>query len=114
VQVDGSDTTLPIDTAPAAALYRVAEEALRNVEQHANANHVRIRLWSNGQMVLEIDDDGRGLDLRSTDPLQAGLGLFSGKAVLALAGGELQVFSAPGLGTRVVARVPHGASKGRS
>jgi signal transduction histidine kinase len=55
---------------------------------------------------LEVEDDGRGMDLRTRDPVQAGLGLFSARAVLALAGGELQISSAPGLGTRVVARVP--------
>ena len=46
------------------------------------------------------------VDLKQSDPLQAGLGLFSAKAVLALAGGELQISSAPELGTRVVARIP--------
>jgi signal transduction histidine kinase len=95
----------------ASALYRVADEALRNVEQHANAQHAFVRIWSNGQIVLEIEDDGRGLDMRATDPLQAGLGLFSAKAVLALAGGELQISSAPELGTRITARAPIAASK---
>jgi len=90
----------------ASALYRVADEALRNVVQHGDARHARILLHSNGHVVLEIEDDGRGVDMRSQDPLQAGLGLFSARAVLALAGGELQISSAPGLGTRVVARVP--------
>lgn len=46
------------------------------------------------------------MDLSFNDPLQSGLGLFSAKAVLALVGGELQISSAPGLGTRVVARIP--------
>jgi signal transduction histidine kinase len=90
----------------ASALYRVADEALRNIVQHGDARNARILLHSNGHVVLEIEDDGRGMDMRSQDPLQAGLGLFSAKAVLALAGGELQISSAPGLGTRVVARVP--------
>lgn len=90
----------------ASALYRVADEALRNIVQHGDARHARILLHSNGHVCLEIEDDGRGMDMRSQDPLQAGLGLFSAKAVLALAGGELQISSAPGLGTRVVARVP--------
>lgn len=90
----------------ASALYRVADEALRNIVQHGDARHARILLHSNGHVVMEIEDDGRGMDMRAQDPLQAGLGLFSAKAVLALAGGELQISSAPGLGTRVVARVP--------
>ena len=93
--------------APAvSALYRVADEALRNVEQHGQAQNVRIALRCNGHATLDIEDDGRGINMRAHDPLQAGLGLFSAKAVLALSGGELQISSGPGLGTRVTARVP--------
>ncbi|HEU4996146.1 MAG TPA: ATP-binding protein [Gemmatimonadaceae bacterium] len=91
----------------ASALYRVADEALRNVEQHAGARQVRVVLRNGGDDVsLEVEDDGRGIEMRRSDPLQAGLGLFSAKTLLALAGGELQISSAPDRGTRVVARVP--------
>lgn len=93
----------------ASALYRVADEALRNVSQHANAKRAVVVLRSNKEVVeLAIDDDGRGLDLRLGDPMQAGLGLFSAKAVLALAGGGLQISSAPDVGTRVLAWIPTG------
>ena len=93
------------------ALYRVADEAIRNVSQHADAQHLRIRLrQEGGDLVLEVEDDGRGVDMRRGDPLQAGLGLFSARAVLALAGGQLQISSGPTLGTSVVARVPLSSS----
>ena len=91
------------------ALYRVAEEALRNVEQHGLAQHVSVSLRCKGDIILDIEDDGRGIDMRSRDPLQAGLGLFSAKAMLALCGGELEISSGPRLGTRVTARLPQGA-----
>jgi signal transduction histidine kinase len=58
---------------------------------------------------LAIEDDGRGMDLKLFDPLHAGLGLFSARAVVALVGGELQIATAPGKGMRVVARIPGGA-----
>ncbi|HUG17004.1 MAG TPA: ATP-binding protein [Thermomicrobiales bacterium] len=108
LEVDGGSFHAPRLTAQAAsALYRAADEALRNVSQHADAKHVRVLLHSDDtQVVLEVEDDGRGVDMRSRDPMQAGLGLFSARAVLALAGGELQISSAPDLGTRIVARVP--------
>ena len=106
VELDASLFDAPLSPAAASALYRVADEALRNVLQHADARHARVLLSSNGHVLLEVEDDGRGMDLRTRDPVQAGLGLFSARAVLALAGGELQISSAPGLGTRVVARVP--------
>jgi signal transduction histidine kinase len=96
-----------LSPAAAAALYRVAEEALRNIAQHASATCARMTLRAGVDFVLlEIEDDGRGIDLRLNDPMQAGLGLFSARAVLALVEGELQISSAPGKGTRVLARAP--------
>jgi two-component system, NarL family, sensor histidine kinase UhpB len=105
VEAGPFDALLP--AAAAGALYRVAEEALRNVAQHSHASRAHLSLRSGADVVvLEIEDDGRGIDLKLSDPLQAGLGLFSARAVLALVGGELQISSAPGKGTRVLARVP--------
>ncbi len=106
IQVNAVGFMQSIPSRAGSALYRVAEETLRNVEQHAQASHVRMTLTTNGVVTLEVDDDGRGIDMTLNDPLQAGLGLFSAKAVLALVGGELQISSGPGLGTRVSARVP--------
>jgi signal transduction histidine kinase len=106
VDVDAGLFDSPVPAQVASALYRVADEALHNVIQHSGASRARVILSSNGHVCLEVEDDGRGMDLRTRDPVQAGLGLFSARAVLALAGGELQISSAPGLGTRVVARVP--------
>lgn len=106
VQVSTAGFLKPIPSRAGSALYHVAEEALRNIEQHSQATHARMTLSTNGVVTLEVDDDGRGIDMTLNDPLQAGLGLFSAKAVLALTGGELQISSGPSLGTRVIARVP--------
>lgn len=107
VDVDANPCEVPLSAPAAAALYRVAEEALRNIAQHSGATHARVSLRSGVDFVLlEIEDDGRGIDLKLSDPMQAGLGLFSARAVLALVEGELQISSAPGRGTRVLARVP--------
>lgn len=106
VRVDAPMCVSTLAAPAVSALYRVTEEALRNVEQHGQAQNVRITLSCNGRATLDIEDDGRGIDMRVHDPLQAGLGLFSAKAVLALVGGELQISSGSGLGTRVTARVP--------
>jgi len=44
------------------ALYRIAQEALSNVERHAGASSVQIRIWSNkGRVRMSIADDGRGI-----------------------------------------------------
>ena len=118
VRVDAGMFVAALPAPSVAALYRVAEEALRNVEQHGHARNVRVQLRCNGHVTLDIEDDGRGIDMRTNDPLQAGLGLFSAKAVLALSGGDLQISSGAGLGTRVTARVPldavHGTTEGRN
>jgi len=114
IKVESEPFELPLTASTAAALYRVADEALRNVAQHAQAGHASVSLRSDGDHVsLYIEDDGCGIDMKRNDPLQAGLGLFSAKAVLALAGGDLQISSAPGLGTRVVARAPVDSSTAR-
>ena len=105
--VEGDEGGTRLSPQTASALYRVADEAMRNIVHHAQATHARISLRAQRhEVVLEIEDDGRGMDMRQGDPLQAGLGLFSARAVLALSGGELQISSAPGRGTRVIARVP--------
>jgi len=114
VDVDINGFAGQLSPATAAALYRVADESLRNVAQHSQAHHVRVHLSADDAAVrLDIEDDGRGFDLRERDPLQAGLGLFSAKTVLALAGGELQISGAPGRGTRVVANIPRQATTPR-
>ena len=102
-----------MDPKAANALYRVVEEALGNIEQHARATRVSVRLACDEQVTLIIEDNGRGIDMKMNDPLQAGLGLFSARAMLALAGGELQISSGPGLGTQVIARVPSGIARQR-
>lgn len=112
IHIDAEHCSPPLSATVAGAMYRVADEALRNVEQHACASHARVTVRCADVVTLEVEDDGRGVDMRSTDPLQAGLGLFSAKTVLALAGGELHIFSGPGLGTRVVARAPTGEPTG--
>jgi two-component system sensor histidine kinase UhpB len=114
VDVDINGFAGQLSPVTAAALYRVADESLRNVAQHSQAHHVRVQLSADDAAVrLDIEDDGRGFDLRERDPLQAGLGLFSAKTVLALAGGELQISGAPGRGTRVVANIPRQATTPR-
>jgi signal transduction histidine kinase len=107
VSVDDKQFSARLSPAAASALYRVADEGLRNVVQHADAANVRLSLRSDETAAtLEIEDDGRGMDFRHEDPVQAGLGLFSTRAILALVGGELQISSAPERGTLIRATVP--------
>lgn len=87
------------------ALYRIAQEALRNVERHAAATEVAISLRREGRALrLEIRDDGRGFE--AAGPRQGGVGLASMEERARLAGGEFRVESGPGRGTSLTVVLP--------
>src|SRR3954469_494601 len=86
-------------------LYRVCREALRNVEKHANASHVSVRVERDGSSaVLGVADDGRGLP--SDTPEEGHLGLQIVDDLVRDAGGTLSAAAAPGGGTVVRVEVP--------
>jgi signal transduction histidine kinase len=85
------------------AIYRVAEAALDNVEQHAAATELVVKLSrqnTSGGLMLEIADNGLGFDPRQVPPDRLGLHGMAERA--ALIGSRLDVESSPGNGTRVV------------
>jgi two-component system, NarL family, sensor kinase len=86
-------------------LYRVCQEALRNVEKHAGASHVSVRVGRSGSSaVLEVTDDGRGLP--ADTPEEGHLGLQIVDDLVRDAGGTLSASSPPGGGTVVRVEVP--------
>jgi signal transduction histidine kinase len=86
-------------------LYRVIQEALTNIAKHAGASHVSVLLQrKDGAVVAVVEDDGAGFDVGSTRA--DSLGFAGMRERLSLAGGRLQLESAPGSGTTVVAEVP--------
>jgi signal transduction histidine kinase len=109
------DADLPGDAAEmsdasAAALYRVAQESLRNVERHARARTARLTLREDaGDVVLQVTDDGRGFDLAEAEARRPGMGLFSMRERLGLVGGTFEVQTTIGRGTRIRARAPRDA-----
>lgn len=95
---------LPVDAA--VGLFRVAQEALRNVARHAKASDVRVVLHGgNGRLVLAVRDNGTGFaDARKEG--DASLGLASMRERMRLLDGALDVASEPGRGTTITASVP--------
>jgi two-component system NarL family sensor kinase len=90
-------------------VYRVAREALRNVQEHAGATTVRVHLGDgDGRRRLTVTDDGAGFDAgarqRSATDGHLGLSLLEG--LVRQADGTLRVDSVPGEGTTVVLEVP--------
>src|SRR5207302_1309898 len=90
--------------------FRIAQEALTNVIRHAQAHVVDVELSAaNGTLQLVVHDDGRGFDVSAARMRAAhggSQGLLSMQERVALAGGDLEIDSAPGRGTTVRARLP--------
>jgi signal transduction histidine kinase len=92
------------------ALFRVLQEALTNVQKHAQTNRVRVALGRrDGVVRLEVRDWGCGFDLAEvSDGGGPGerVGLSSMRERVVLLGGDLEIRSEPGEGTSVVAEIP--------
>jgi signal transduction histidine kinase len=102
--------SIPDDTA--LCLFRIAQEALRNVVKHSGARHARVELrGSEDGVSLRVVDDGIGFDLHARDGRE-GLGLVSMRERLHLVGGAIVIDSRPSEGTRIDVRVPLSASGG--
>ena len=83
------------------ALYRIAQEALTNATNHANATTIDISLaFEQGQLKLAIADNGRGIPPAEEGP-RNGLGLVGMRERATLIGAVFILESAPGAGTRI-------------
>ncbi|HEY3110507.1 MAG TPA: GAF domain-containing sensor histidine kinase [Chloroflexota bacterium] len=100
-----ADGRIALSLRAEAELYRIAQEALANVRQHAHATAVEVLLRARGrEAVLSIRDDGVGFE-----PGRAPAdhhGLLGMRERARLLGGALRVVSHPGRGTTIAARVP--------
>jgi len=102
---DGLRTQPP--TEASAILFRIAQEALENVRVHAQASHVEVTLRErDGGFALRIADDGCGCDPELAAPGTACPGFAAMRARAELGCGSLDVESAPGAGTQVLAWLP--------
>ena len=91
-------------------LFSAAQEALRNIEAHAQARHVEIVVKQReGAIVLVVTDDGIGFDHAAVP----GLGLRGIRERVEGIGGRMSVFSRPGEGTRLEVEVPYAGDKNR-
>jgi signal transduction histidine kinase len=99
------DCTLGTDRLPAAvevAAYRIVSEALTNVVRHAGASVCDVRIWWDGDIHVEVRDNGRGLP----PDYRPGMGLTSIRERCAELGGTATITPYAPAGTRVICRLP--------
>ena len=101
------DLSIDVPEAVAQAAWKAVAEGLTNIARHARAKNVTLRLSGDGNgLEIEICDDGVGFDPES---VQSGhYGLVGMRERVRLAGGEVEVKSAPGKSTCVMIRFPPG------
>ena len=92
------------------ALYRIFQEALRNIELHGRAHHVNVRLGQRGAFVrLAVKDDGTGFDPNRRPAGRegsAGLGLLGMRERAGYAGGTVNIKSVRRVGTEIEVLIP--------
>src|SRR5215204_3351023 len=96
---------LSVPAAAEVAVLRLVQEALVNVQKHAQASRVVVRLERQGEWLLVgVADDGKGPS--ANGGTTAGTGLLSMRERAELLGGTLKLNSRPGGGTDLLARIP--------
>ncbi len=93
------------------AVFRGVQELLTNIEQHAHASHAQVSLdFQDTMLIVSVEDDGSGFDAKAVHiPGQGrqGLGLSTTRERIELLGGNIQIESRIGQGTKVRMTIPH-------
>jgi signal transduction histidine kinase len=105
-EFDAADRRYP--AAFETALFRVCQEAMSNIARHAQAESVLIQLSeSEGEICIEIEDDGRGFDPGKVSHAdRRHFGLMGIEERVEILGGKVSIESTPGQGTRIRLQVP--------
>jgi len=100
-----SAADIDLDTDQASTVYRIVQESLTNIMRHAQPSKVEIGLQRvDGGYLLEVRDDGRGFNACLLEKKTFGLMGISERALVL--GGDCEIDSAPGQGTRLSIRFP--------
>jgi signal transduction histidine kinase len=114
IQVDFAHNDVPRSIPPEVELciFRIVQEGLRNVKKHSAAVRAEVRLEAiTNALYLSIADEGVGFDM-SERSNRTGLGIRSMQERLRLLGGQVEIRSWPGQGTKVEVWVPLNPSAG--
>jgi len=103
---------LDLNTDRSTALFRIFQEILTNVTRHAQASRVEASMrQADGQAVLEVADNGRGIDPAKLAGKNS-LGLLGMRERAHLLGGDVTIVGRPGQGTTVTVKIPLNESDG--
>lgn len=108
VTIDFKCDGLPssVNAGTALCIFRIVQEALRNLKRHSGACEAAVKLAvAGGKLTLSVRDEGRGFDLTELRTKE-GLGIRSMEERARLLGGQFAIESAPGKGTTVKVWVP--------
>jgi len=107
VKFDHHHLTQITDTHHGITVYRVVQEALRNIRLHAEATHVDIRLWVEGEVVhLQVIDDGSGFNVEDAINDVSKTSIMTMQERIFVLGGELTILSSAEDGTRIIGSFP--------
>ena len=107
IEVDFTSENIPPSVRPdvALCLFRITQEGLQNLKKHSGTKKAQLSLHHIGSsLFLSLCDEGMGFD--ATRMEKPGLGILSMQGRARLLGGEFEVHSKPGEGTRIEVRVP--------
>ena len=94
------------------SLFRILQEALSNIHNHASADKVEVRLFEDdGSIYFVVEDDGKGFDINKLDSVdlqlsKRGLGLLSMRERVKKFNGRFEIVSKVGEGTKVSVIIP--------
>jgi signal transduction histidine kinase len=107
IDVQGPGPRLALSELVETQLFAIGREALANVQRHAGASAAHVLVDAQqGQVALEVRDNGRGFDTAAGHPGHFGLDSMRSRA--AEIGGQIAITSAPGSGTLIRVCVPAG------
>jgi PAS domain S-box-containing protein len=102
--------SLPLDFDVEINLYRLVQEALNNINKHAEADHVVVRLAaSSPHILLRIEDDGKGFRLEdrlASAVSEKRMGLRSMEERVNQLRGKMTIYSRPMQGTKIFIEIP--------
>jgi len=110
IHLESSIGDLVLSEEAALAAYRIAQEAMNNAIQHADASEIAVRLTQYpDRLRMTISDDGRGIP-EGRDPrsfvAEGHFGLAGMRERAAMIGGTLDIHSAPDYGTAIILEIP--------